>query len=215
VPLVTIFPNNNFIANTELRPETVTTVEIGAGLTFDNVIAQNDEFRVKGSVYESRGDDFINQVVNINAGTTFTSNISQALLRGWEAEGQYSTGKLNTRLGLSYLKATNEETGEFLGNNVPLTLVMDVNYQFDSVESVVGWRGRFAEGNDRVGNNDAPTDGYGVHDLYYRWAPTSKELQAMTVDVGVENVFDKDYTRRFVTLREEGRSYVARVSYQW
>lgn len=215
VPLVTIFPNNNFIGNPNLRPETVTTIEIGAGLSFDNLISKNDEFQIKGSLYESNGDDFINQEVNIFAGTTRSFNISNAILRGWEAEGQYSSGKLNMRVGASYVKATNDDTGEYLANNVPLTLVTDVNYHFDSVEGVLGWRSRFAEANDNVGNAEIPTDGYGVHDLYYRWVPTSQQLDALTIDVGVENVLDQAYARRFATLFEEGRSYVARVSYQW
>lgn len=215
VPIVTIFPNNNFIANPDLKPETVRTVEFGAGLNFDNVISSNDRAKIKGSLYESTGDDFINQDVNITAGTTRNFNISQAKLRGWELEGQYSSRGINARLGLSYLKATNDDTGEYLSNNVPLTLVTDVNYNFGSLDSTFGWRGRFAEENDRVGNNDIPTDGYGVHDLYYRWAPTSQKFKTLTVDVGVENLFDKAYARRFATLLEEGRSYVTRVSYQW
>lgn len=215
VPLVTVFPNNNFIANPNLRPETVTTIELGAGLRFDNVMSQNDELQIKGSVYESKGDDFINQEVNLAAGTTRNFNISNAILRGWEAEGQYSSGKFNMRVGASYVKGINDDTGEYLGNNVPLTLVSDLNYQFDSVQGLVGWRSRFAEANDNVGNGEIPTDGYGVHDLYYRWTPPTQQLQDLTVDVGVENVFDQAYARRFATLFEEGRSYVARVSYQW
>jgi hemoglobin/transferrin/lactoferrin receptor protein len=54
-----------------------------------------------------------------------------------------------------------------------------------------------------------------VHDLYYRWTPQDKGLESLTVDVGVENLFDKAYRRRFATLVEEGRSYVGRVSYRW
>lgn len=38
---------------------------------------------------------------------------------------------------------------------------------------------------------------------------------AVTVDFGIENVFDKAYTKRFASLLEEGRSYVAKVSYEW
>jgi hemoglobin/transferrin/lactoferrin receptor protein len=215
VPLVTVFPNNNFIANPDLKPETVTTIEFGAGLNFDQVLSKNDHLRIKGSVYESQGDDFINQGVNTAAGTTRNFNVSNAVLRGWELESQYALGKLNARIGMSYLKATNDDTGEYLSNNVPLTLVTDVNYKLDSIAGILGWRGRFSEKNDRVGDDDDVTGGYGVHDLYYRWAPTAPHLQDLTFDVGVENVFDKAYTKRFITLFEEGRSYVARVSYQW
>lgn len=215
VPIVTIFPNNNFIANPNLKPETVRTVELGAGFDFDGVITKNDRAKVKGSFYESTGSDFITQEVNTFAGTTRNFNIDKAKIRGWELEGQYRSGGLNTRLGLSYVKATNDDTGEYLSNNVPLTLVTDVNYKFGSIDSVFGWRSRFAEKSNHVGNNDVETDGYGVHDLYYRWAPADKQFKSLTVDIGVENIFDKAYAKRFATLLEEGRSYVTRVSYQW
>jgi hemoglobin/transferrin/lactoferrin receptor protein len=214
VPIVTVFPNNNFIANPNLRPEVVRTAELGAGIDFDGVLAKGDRVKIKGSFYESTGDDFIAQDVNIAAGTTRNFNIPTAKLRGWELEGQYGVGALSARLGLSYVKATNDDTGEYLSNNVPLTLVADLNYRLNAIESVIGWRARFAEENDRVGNNDVPTAGYGVHDLYYRWAPTN-QWKRLTVDLGIENIFDKAYSRRFATLLEEGRSYVARVSYQW
>ena len=85
---------------------------------------------------------------------------------------------------------------------------------------MAGWRGRFAEDNDRVGDNDVPTDGYGVHDLYFRWTPNQhwtpdgQGLGELTVDFGIENIADKAYTRRFASLLEEGRSIVTRVSYQ-
>ena len=210
-----VFPDNNFVPNPNLKPETVTTVELGAGLDFDNVLANNDRAKIKGSWFTSDGEDFITQEVNIGAGTTQNLNIANAKLTGWEVEGQYELHPVTAKVGLSYVEAENDDTGEYLSNNVPLTLVTDIGYKIDSVDSVVGWRGRFADANDKVGSNDTATDGYAVHDLYYRWTPDDKGLESLTVDVGVDNVFDKAYTKRFASLLEEGRSYVVRVSYKW
>jgi hemoglobin/transferrin/lactoferrin receptor protein len=208
-------PNNNFIPNPNLKPETVTTIEFGAGLDFDDVLAENDRAQIKGSWFTSDGEDFITQQVNIRAGTTQNFNIANATLEGWEVEGQYALDPITAKVGLSYVEAQDDTTGDYLSNNVPLTLVTDISYDINAADSVIGWRGRFAEANDKVGPNDAPTAGYGVHDLYYRWTPQDKGLESLTVDVGVENLFDKAYRRRFATLVEEGRSYVGRVSYRW
>ena len=214
-------PDNRFVPNPDLKPETVTTIEVGAGLNFESVLAANDRFTVKGAWFTSEGDDFITPEVDVRAGTTKILNIPNADLTGWEAEGRYELALVTARLGLSYVKAENDDTGEYLLNNVPLTIVAGVEFRIDALNGVAGWRGRFAERNDRVGDNDVPTDGYGVHDLYFRWSPprhwtsTGQGLDALTVDFGIENIADKAYTKRFASLLEEGRSFVTRVSYQW
>ena len=59
------------------------------------------------------------------------------------------------------------------------------------------------------------TDGYGVLDIYYRWRPDDPGMESMTVDLGIENLLDKSYAKRYATLRETGRNYVARVNYTW
>jgi hemoglobin/transferrin/lactoferrin receptor protein len=209
------FPNNNFKPNPDLGPETVTTIEFGAGLDFDNVLSSNDRARIKGSWFTSDGEDFITNKVDTAGGTTQNLNIANAKLTGFEVEGSYNLHPVNVRVGLSYVEAENDDTGEYLSNNVPLTLVTDIGYKIDSIDSVVGWRGRFAEANDKVGSTDTATDGYAVHDLYYRWTPDNKGLESLTLDMGVDNVFDKAYTKRFASLLEEGRSYVARISNKW
>ena len=214
-------PDNRFAPNPDLEPETVTTIEFGAGLDFESVLRSNDRFTVKGSWFASEGDDFINLEVDVRAGTTTNLNIPDADLTGWEVEGQYELELVTARLGMSYVKAKNDDTGEYLSNNVPLTVVAGVEFRIDALNGVVGWRGRFAERNDRVGDNDVPTDGYGVHDLYFRWTPhqhwtpDGQGLGAISVDFGIENIADKAYTKRFASLLEEGRSFVTRVSYQW
>lgn len=214
-------PDNRFVPNPDLKPETVTMIEVGAGLDFDNVLTEHDAVTIKGSWFTSEGDDFIDQEVNVRTGVTRNYNVPDADVTGWEAEGRYLLDPVTARLGFSYVKAENDDTGEYLSANVPLTFVAGVEVRLAALDAGVGWRGRFAEENDRVGDDDVPTDGYGVHDLYVRWTPAPRwtpdgqGLGAVTVDFGIENVFDKAYTKRFASLLEEGRSYVAKVSYQW
>jgi len=59
-----------------------------------------------------------------------------------------------------------------------------------------------------------PTSGYGVNDIYYRLYSEMANGE-LTVDLGIDNVFDKAYTKRFAFLLEEGRSFNARASYKW
>ncbi|GLQ04782.1 TonB-dependent hemoglobin/transferrin/lactoferrin family receptor [Sneathiella chinensis] len=210
-----MFPNNNFIPNPDLKPEKVTTVELGAGVNFDDLLADNDRLKLKGSWHSSRGEDFITQEIDIFAGTSRNLNIDKARLWGWELEGEYNLHPVTLKTGLSYVEAKDDETGEYIANNVPLTFSTDIAYSIDSLSSVIGWRARFADANDKVGSADERTAGYGVHDLYYRWAPTDGDLQNLTVDLGISNLFDREYNKRYAALFEEGRSFGAKVTYTW
>lgn len=220
-----IIPDNQFIANPELMPETVTTIEIGAGVDVAGLFTARDRMQIKGAWFSSSGDDFIDQEIDQLGGTTQFLNIPRARLHGWELFAQYQLHPLFLKLGLSEVRAKNRDTGEYLSNNVPLTVVTDVAIRIASMNSIFGWRGRFADDNDRVSAGITrpgvmtfgaeATPGYSVHDLYYRWSTDTGSLAALTIDVGVENLFDRVYTKRFATLVEEGRSYALKVSYQW
>ncbi|MZR32276.1 TonB-dependent hemoglobin/transferrin/lactoferrin family receptor [Sneathiella litorea] len=209
------FPANFFVPNPDLSPETVVTFEIGAGVSFDGVVTENDKMAIKGSWFISEGDDFITQEVDVFGGTTEYVNIPNARLSGFEVDAKYQLHPVTAKLGLSYVEAEDKDTGEYLSNNVPLTMVADFSYNAEEIDSTFGLRGRFAGANDKVSSSDVPTPGYSVYDVYYRWAPREKELETLTVDLGVSNILDKAYTTAYAGLYEEGRSYNVRVAYKW
>ncbi len=207
------FPFNNFIPNPDLKSETVTTVEFGAGVNFSDVLTDADRLQVKGAVYRSWGKDFI--ALQVLPTTTQSINVEDAKLFGWELESSYAMGPFTAKVGLSYLEAENDDTGEYLRNFTPVTLVTDLSYAFASIDSVLGWKVRAAADNDRVGNGDTPTDRYAVHDIYFRWAPSDGQLQNLTFDFGIENLFDAEYQKKSSGADEEGQSINAKVSYKW
>ncbi|MAL77935.1 MAG: hypothetical protein CMN55_02295 [Sneathiella sp.] len=209
-----MFPANFFTPNPNLKPETVTTYEIGAGFDFAGIPGPHDRAYMKGSWFLSYGDDFITQNVDIFGGTTTMTNVPEARLSGFEIEALYQINPVTAKLGLSYVEAEDETTGAYLDNNVPMTLVADLSYDATSIESIFGVRGRFATENDKNSTGVA-TSGYSVFDLYYRWMPSMKPLDTLTVDFGVSNIFDKEYTTAYSGLYEEGRSVNVRVAYQW
>ncbi|MBE7636607.1 TonB-dependent hemoglobin/transferrin/lactoferrin family receptor [Sneathiella sp. P13V-1] len=208
-------PDNNFVPNPDLEPEKVLTYELGAGVDLDKLFTADDALNVKGSIFLSKGKDFITQEVNVGAGTTQFLNIDNAELYGFELSSKYRIGAFEANAGLSYVHAEDEDTGEYISNNVPLTLTTDLNYTVASYDSVIGFRSRFAKANDRVNPGDDPTGGYGVHDIYYRWAPADGNFENLTVDFGISNIFDKEYSKRYAVLDEEGRSFNLRASYKW
>ncbi|WP_417796218.1 TonB-dependent hemoglobin/transferrin/lactoferrin family receptor [Terasakiella pusilla] len=199
---------NNFQANPDLKPETVTTIEVGAGVDFKELLSSNDRLQVKGSMFRARGEDFIDQ--EITATTTKYINIDKAELKGWELEAKYGFAPFTASAGLSYVRARNKVTDKYLEASEPLTLTTGLSYDVASIDSTFGWNAKFSDQNHETATASLRKDGYAVHDIYYRYQPTNN----LIVDLGIDNVFDEAY-KASTTLYEEGRSFVGKVTYKW
>jgi hemoglobin/transferrin/lactoferrin receptor protein len=210
-----IIPNNNFVANPDLKPETVDTIEFGGGINLKNIFAKNDKLNFKGSWFQSEGSNFITQEINVGRGTTANLNIERAVLIGFEAEAKYQFGNFQAKIGGNYTEAENEITGEYLPNNVPLTAISDFSYKFQPISSIFGVRAKFVDANSKVGSEDIENSGFSVFDFYYRFQPESSKLSNLTIDLGIDNIFNKRYQNRFATLYQEGRNFGTKVTYKW
>lgn len=210
-------PPNYHVPNPDLKPETVVSTEVGIGFDFKKLASAYDRLKIKAAHFLSKGENFISAVADLQKGTTTNFNIPKAKISGWEGTIDYGSRGINTKLGYSYVHAINEDTGEYLGNNVPGTFVADFSYTAASIGSTFGVRHKAVEKNDRVGGRDRPSGAYKVSDIYYRWQSqrSRNNPNGFTLDLGVENVGDEAYVRRFSSLKEEGRSYVAKVTYRW
>ena len=204
------FPGNNFLTNVDLTPETVTTIELGAGVDFKRLLSENDRLKVKGSVFRSRGKDFIDQRFNTTFTTTQYYNVPKAELKGWELEADYQLAPFEVTAGLSAVRARNATKDTYLESSEPLTLSTGIKYDLTKMDSVIGWNSKFVRHNHETETASARNDGYAVHDIYYRFTPD----EDLTVDLGIDNVFDEGY-KASSSLYEEGRSFVAKVTYTW
>ena len=212
-------PDNQFVPNPDLKPETVSTVEVGAGLRGGARDGALGRAELKGAWFRSEGRNFITQNVDACGGETQFRNIPNALLSGWEVELTYAWRWLNLRLAGFGVEAEDSDTGAYLPNNVPLTLVTDVSFVVERFDSVLGWRARFADDYDRVADNDENdimTAGYAVNDIYWRWRPRYFGPRTpVQLDFSIENLLDESYQKRASPLTEEGRSFNLRLEVKW
>ena len=236
---------NRFEANPDLKPQTTRTVEIGAGIDLDDIVAKHDRFRVKASHFRIRGEDFINTDVRqafpapancipftsdrarIPAGppgtppapgcegASFSENVANAKLWGAEIEASYESARFVATIGYSDLDGEDEDTGEKLGALVltPAQIAADIGVKLREIDSIVGWRMLAAARFDKVNDPEDERPGYTVHDLYFTWRPSDGPLKGLRADIGVDNAFDKAYSRVDTAAVEPGRNFKLSVGY--
>lgn len=204
-------PNNFFVPNPNLRPEESLQFEIGARFENFNVFRNGDSLSFSANAYYAEVDDYIEQTVNIAAGTTTSANVASATLWGFEAEVDYDATGWFLGAGLSIARGEND-AGGWLGS-IPqdrLTLEGGVRPWQDWE---LGARVVLAADQDKVPAAATPGDGFQVVDLFATWAPSDGPLSNGTIRFGVDNVFDEQYTIYPNGLAQPGRSFKVSASF--
>ncbi|MEX0922419.1 MAG: TonB-dependent hemoglobin/transferrin/lactoferrin family receptor [Rhodovibrionaceae bacterium] len=217
------FGVNNFVANPDLKPQTTRTLEFGLGFDFEDVLIDDDSFTIKASHYETWGKDFIDlEVVQPGPpacfppacnGTTQAINVADARLWGNEVEAVYDNRRFRLSFGYADIDGEDKDTGEPLGVLFPTTVTLDGAVKFPEFDSLVGLRGIFAGHFDNTSDPAEERQSYETYDIYAAWAPSDGPLQGLRVDLGVDNVFDEEYSRVYTGALEQGRNWKAAVSY--
>jgi len=220
-----IIPNgapiiNRFIPNPDLKPQSTTTLEYGAGLNFSELLGE-DTLHFKVSRFHIDGDDFINLSVTQPEleifpcfiipgscdGTTNSANVADAKLKGTEIEASYDHPRFRFSLGYGHIHGRDQDTGEPIGSLAPDQLSFIGAVKVPEVDAIVGWRMLAAEQFDQVSDPAEIRDGYVVNDVFIAWQPDAPALAGFRLDLGIDNVFDKKYERVFNDVVEPGRNF--------
>jgi len=232
-PMGTSFVTNEFVGNPGLEAEESETFEFGAGLQFDDLISDGDRLTIKGSYYESDVDNLIGLDVNIPVGCFVASpfvppcgsgaafgnvsqnvNIQDAEIDGVEIEFSYASDIFYARGNFSSIDGVDAGTGEFLeGVLQPDTLFVDLGARLGETGARLGVRTIYATDFDEVNAPLDARDDYVVNDLYFVFEPQDGPLKGFRVDLGVDNVADKDFEVVFAGVSQPGRNFKAALSW--
>ncbi len=218
---------NRFVSNPNLTPQRTRTLEYGGGFNFDDVFEPGDVIQLKASRFEIWGEDFIDLSVNQPTpfvdcnpfipgncdGTTVSANVPRAELIGRELEAVYEGSRFLASFGFSSIDGENEDTGAKLGLLAPDQFTLNTAVKFPEIDSILGWRAIFAREFDKVNDPDDRRDSYRVFDVYFAWQPIEGVLSGLRIDLGVDNIFDENYTRVFTGAAEAGRNFKATIGY--
>ncbi|ERL51099.1 hypothetical protein BJB45_19200 [Halomonas huangheensis] len=198
-------PDNFWVPNPELSPETSHTWESGFNW-------QLGELSLRGSYFDTHADDFIDTEVDILAGTTQAINVSRAHLWGYDLRLGYQPNalpELDTFAALSEVSGRDRDSGEELGSQTPLEATLGADWHFSGNNLSLGWRGRFAQSFDGT-EDGTQLPGYGLNDLQLAWQPGAQ----LSTSLRLANAGDKEWYRPDGSLGD-GRSLLANISYQW
>jgi len=218
------FISNEFIANPDLMPEETETLEIGFSLDLADRIGV-DQLTLRTSWFETDAENLIDLFVDFqfdptcfappffapcSAGTTQSRNVGSAELSGYEGQINFANGPLSIDASWSAVDGEDAATGEALGSLTPNRIFVDARYDFGD-HMLLGTRLQMAGDYDKPANTADHREAYTVIDLYGRFRPFDNGL---TLNAGIENVFDEDYERVFAGVSEPGRSLRFDVSWR-
>ena len=226
--------NNNFVPNTNLKAEKTESYEGGVSLNFESIISEGDQFTTKASYYESEVEDFINMQVNFawsrtcwsypfspcTAGTTQSSNLTDAKINGFELESAYDTNRFLVRASYSTIDGEDASTGADIGTLTPNRISIDARIKLPEWGAVAGTRLQLASDfqrktystTTRKSSVAETRDGYVALDLYASWKP--QFTKGVRLDFGIDNLLDKDYDRVYAGVSEPGINVKTAITFQ-
>ncbi len=229
---------NTFVASPNLQPEESRTFELGAGAKFNDIYEKDDEIRFKASRYITDASNYIEQVISgitigippcnfpfvdgsCSGGTAQFVNVAEANIWGYEGEIDYDNSRIEAKLGVSYVSGENAQTGQFLTTKQPLIVTTKLGYKVNSIDSTIGYTGKYADDNKKalVDNSDSTNPinyrrpGFATHGMYLSYEP--EKYKNISLDLAVDNIFDKRYREPFAEIYSMERNYKLRFTYKF
>ena len=215
---------NLFVPNPDLKPEKAHNKEIGLRLSQQDLLADGDRAGFRAAFFRNDVRDFIDREVIFTfrpvpgnpgpGGVTTQENVTDARLEGFEVEAIYDAPRWFAGLAYAQTRGDNETTDEPLASVQPDEWIARLGLRFPTQGLEIGARGRFIAAQDRVPEGIEPSDSYNLYDIWLTWRPTER-LAGLSLDLGVDNLLDEDYTPYLSVLQGPGRNIKATVSYNF
>jgi hemoglobin/transferrin/lactoferrin receptor protein len=224
-----------YAPNQALRAEKATTYEIGANMSFDGVLLDDDSIRIKMAAFRREVKDYIalgylvtDQVLD-RTYTSFVNLDGTTYMRGLEFEGNYDARSFWIGGSATFLKtewpektqvfsnSTTTTTGEIVawpGDVAPkVKLTLDGGMRFFEEKFSLGARLNHVTPTqsrtlDTEGNLREVTDPYTTVDLYGSYAFNDKA----TLRFAVNNLTDRKYIPAASAYTAPGRTFIATMN---
>ncbi|MDD2700989.1 MAG: TonB-dependent hemoglobin/transferrin/lactoferrin family receptor [Sideroxydans sp.] len=208
-----------FAPNANLQPQTDTTLELGTRYENSRIYGNDDRLRLHAAIFQAKARNLIQSVTIAGVEGAFNSmlqyqNVANATKKGAELGGEYRIDAWKLNAGYSRIRITDDATGKNLFSP-PDKLNAQVAYALPGTDMSVSWSATAVAAQDYDSTVLRQRSGYTVHDLFSTWQSPG---QAVRVDFGITNLFDRRYLSyqqtqaAAQTAYEMGRSYNLSVS---
>ncbi|EOF8195702.1 TonB-dependent hemoglobin/transferrin/lactoferrin family receptor [Yersinia enterocolitica] len=210
---------NRWKPNPNLKPESNVTREVGFGLQFDSLLADNDSVKFKTSYFHIDAKDRITS--DISVVSTYI-NIPRSKSWGWDASLDYQNNWFDWNLAYNRTRGINLDTRKFINSINPDTVTSRLNIPIANSGLSTGWIATMAENTKFMKDNDAqsssrkpnkPQAGYTVHDFYLSYRGQGR-FKSVTTTAVLGNAFNKAYYSP-QAIPQDGRNAKLLISYQW
>ncbi len=213
---------NLFVPNPDLKPEKAHNKEIGLRLFKQDLLTPGDAGRFRAAFFRNDVNDFIERRVEFvfrpvpgnpgPGGVTTADNVRDARLEGFEIEAAYDAPRWFADVAYAQTRGDDENTGEPLASVSPDEWITRLGVRVPAQGVEAGWRGRFVAAQNRVPAGIEPSTTFDVQDIWLTWSPGGR-LAGLNLDLGVDNLFNADYTPYQAVLKAPGRNIKATVRY--
>ncbi|OOE33040.1 hypothetical protein BZG05_12215 [Salinivibrio kushneri] len=208
----THFPGNQFVPNPDLRPEESANKEFSLNYHFASARYVDNAF-LDIRIFRNDVNDYIDQNISMNRGTTTRENVQDAKLEGIELSLHHQLGGFTNNLSYSQTEGKDKETGSYLDNIPAHKFVAETDYALATLPVSIG--GRVSHYAEQTDTNDAKTyDGYTLWDVYASYSPNGA-WDGVKFDLAIDNLTDEQYTRAWAQVASPGRDIKLNVRYQF
>lgn len=199
LPIIDDLSNAVFITQSEKSR----TFELGASFERNDLFGAGDRFAIKGNIYQT---DLYDVTSYTASGTGPGTPLDRVETQGLEIEASYSMDSgVYMDLNANIVNGDEFSPGGIVAdwrnlpaNSARLTMGKKFGKELDVSWEVVA--------NASVNTNAATSAGFGIHNLRATYIPQSGALKDTQIRLGVENIFDRDYTPHLSTRPAPGRN---------
>jgi hemoglobin/transferrin/lactoferrin receptor protein len=152
-------------------------------------------------------------------------NISRAEIYGAEVELAYDADYFFANAGYSYVQGKDKDTGDYLTTIAPHELSFTLGRKFPQYDLVFGWKARFvadpqdsahrSSEDDWTGSSTRFSEAFDIHDIFITWKPDEGQLAGFQANVGIDNIFDKQYKEFLSNDPAKGRTFKVALTKQF
>lgn len=175
-----------------LKAETGINKTVGVAY-LQNEVMGLDRLAFTFNLFDTRIEDYIdNWAIGKGNPTGLYSNSGDYDIDGFESTFSVRKAQFNARVSYSKSDSEQLETQEQLRYEVGDSIAVSLGYDLPEYDVNLNWTSLITRTDDSVlAGADIHKAGYQVHNVTMQWLP--RDMSALTVTLGVQNLFDKAY----------------------